>query len=111
MGRQGHKRERGGWLPGGGERGGVQEERGHQQVSRVLPDVIAEQLRPQPALRQAAHGAEAGVLLLDPVIPTTVYDFINLISYIYNLIIIKLQTITTQQSFFYIGATEYELSQ
>ena len=44
----------------------MQEEGGDQQVGGVLPDGVAQQLRPQPALGQTAHGPEAGVLLLEP---------------------------------------------
>lgn len=42
----------------------MQEKRRHQQVSRVLRHIVAEELRTQPALGQATHGTKTWVLLL-----------------------------------------------
>ncbi|TNN67010.1 hypothetical protein EYF80_022783 [Liparis tanakae] len=53
-------------LPRRSEGCRLQEKRGHQQVCRVLCDVLAEELSPQPALGQATHFPETLVLLLEP---------------------------------------------
>lgn len=50
----------------------LQEKRRHEQICRVLCDVVTEELRGQPAFGQAAHSSETWVLLLEPVNNTNV---------------------------------------
>lgn len=54
------------WLPGSSKGSGLQEKRRHQQVCRVLCNVVAEQLSTEPAFGQATCCAKTWVLLLEP---------------------------------------------